>query len=219
MRFLNLDHQHDVMQHTYPTIFDIIAQEDYDTSGKTEQEIEYRFFIKLTDMSQLDQFPTEHHRQADVKIQKDDTHPYKGCIRVREVDHGKDYLLVYKVDDNKPGCAETQYSITKDFFISQCMLCDTMWEKTRYLIPVKDVPNLTWHLDVHMTRDGQVSPWARLELEVGAPVNQQLPIPVSTERVINGNKEKQSDEEVAIVDGLFSAFKLPNPYLNSSVMP
>lgn len=172
--------------------------------GTTKKEKEYSLFVLITDMQDLSKADgTEDQTQWQVTINKDDDHPYGGCIRVREINEGEKYLEVYKVKiPGEKGVDETERLTTKDAFLAMRMLANSGMKKKRHFFDIPSLPGKQWHLDMFYRPEGGFYPWARLELEVETDLSSFPPMPIPFTRIISGNKAQQSQEEVSFIDDL-----------------
>ena len=92
-----------------------VSQED-NTDGLTRKELEYVFFLKANDLSQLDRCTSEEmQEQWTIFIEPTTYNPNKGQVRVRSIDKRK-FILTSKVVQPDGSRNENELEVTKDFF-------------------------------------------------------------------------------------------------------
>lgn len=181
--------------------------------GNAVQEIEYMFFGKLEDFSQLERADKiERQEQWEVRTPL-------GGVRVRrcEAEGEVTYILTSKVKrEGEKGKEEVETEVTADMFEHFKLHASTGMRKDRHCFNVPD-SELVWELDVFYSASGDPVPWVKIDLEVPGEI--ALPQwPVEFSEVITNQNGKRSDEEQAIVGDLFENHYIlkptqsPNPF-------
>lgn len=180
--------------------------------GQTKTEMEYVFFGKIVDMSELDKSDgSEAHEQWELRrFQKDDQR-YYGSIRVRKtsstIGRGKaDYELTIKTIDSESnviGKQETEIDVTPDMFDQfRCLAANGMI-KTRYFFPFQhEDQDLIWEVDVFKGRNGETSQWCKIDLEVQKPLSTIPPFPIQLTETIDTQPTERTEAQNAFVKRL-----------------
>ena len=188
----------------------IVAALESNTTGKAVDELEYVYYGKLTDLDQLKQMAVGVEHQKQFSIIK-----ANGTIRIRAVDD-KEFELTTKVwTPGVNGKKEATKPTSRDQFDHFEAIADSGMEKTRYDViipntegewqPSEDNPNpkyngsLFWEYDVFTKKDGSISPWVKVDLEVPTLIRRALPLPpLLTEMIVEQFGERTEEQEAFI---------------------
>lgn len=174
--------------------------------GNATQEIEYMFFGKLEDFTQLEKADhTEYQEQWEIRTDS-------GAVRVRrtESDDEVKYILTSKVKrEGELGKEEVEIETSEDMFEHFKLHATSGMRKDRYCFNVPD-SELVWELDVFHDSKGEIVPWLKIDLEVPGEI--KLPEwPVGFTQVITNQNGKRTEEEQAIVGDLFENHYILKP--------
>jgi CYTH domain-containing protein len=192
--------------------------------GQTKLEMEYVFFGKIVDMSELEKAEgSETHEQWELRRFPKEGQRYHGAIRVRKTSsttgRGKtDYELTLKTIDSESnviGKQETEIDVTPDMFDQFRRLAANGMIKTRYFFPFQhEDQNLIWEVDVFKGRNGETSEWCKIDLEVQKPLSTIPPFPIQLTDVIDRQPNERTEEQNAFVKRLMEEELLQvNSYL------
>lgn len=169
--------------------------------GNVHKEIEFTFYGRLKDPSQLEKaVHIEEHEQWRV--------PFKIEVpglrqRIRMID-GRRWVLSTKQErDSAIGWDEIECDISKDMFNTLRLAGTHGYKKTRYVFPVPGTDKI-WEIDVFPTRGGDKSLWVKIDLEVNDP-NAPIPaFPLDFLEMITNQDVQQTQEEKAFLDKLWN---------------
>lgn len=172
--------------------------------GKRRREMEYTFYGKMADMSQLGRaIHKEEHEQWALDIDTD--HEIK--VRIRAVNDMR-WILTTKVKyAGQIGCEETECDISKDMFEQLKLVSKGGVKKTRYVFKIEGQQKV-WELDVFKDNNGQNHPWVKLDLEVKDPADRDFPkLPVSFVKgdFISRQSNDLNDEEKRKIKSLWGS--------------
>lgn len=171
--------------------------------GKKHREVEYTFYGKIADMSQLTRaIQKEEHEQwsIDVETEADIR------LRIRAI-NGMRWVLTSKVRyTGVVGCEEVECDISKDMFDHLKFFASGGMKKTRYVFKI-DGTEKVWEVDVFKDINGQDHPWVKVDLEVTDPNDKTFPrLPVNFVKgeFIARQTPEQTDEEKSHISALWS---------------
>lgn len=180
------------------SLFDSVSLEAAD--GALE-ELEYIFYGKLTDLSQLNQAESAERQEQWSVFFKSET-GVEGNFRVRET-NGDHYELTAKFYmPGNLGKWELDREVEKKHFEAIKEVATGGFRKDRYKFPIPH-SDLCWEVDVHYDDEGNQLPWVRIELEVPAKLDTIPPLPIEFEETIMRQPKHQTDEERAFVQDLY----------------
>lgn len=200
-----------------------LSQEDHAESGQIGQEIEYLFFYKLTDLSQLLKAPKiEEQEQYELVLPKAPESTQQGFLRVRSARlkgaESPTYTLTLKVaEDGVKGRKEAPIEINQEFFELYRGLCPKGMTKTRFFFPVEggegrgpDGTDLVWEIDVFAdpTTEG-ACPWVKVDLEVPAELTEIPPFPLSYTKKITNQWDQRTEAEQTFIKSLWEQVYTP----------
>jgi len=200
-----------------------LSQEDHAASGQIGQEIEYLFFFKLSDLSQLLKAPKiVEQEQYELILPKAEGSTQQGFLRVRSerLKGANDtiYTLTLKVaEDGVRGRKEAPQEISQDFYELYKGLCAKGMTKTRFYFPIEggegkgpDGSDLVWEVDVFAdpTTEG-ACPWVKVDLEVSAPLEEIPAFPLSYTKKITNQWDQRTEAEQAFIKSLWDQVYTP----------
>lgn len=149
------------------------------------QELEYTFYGKLKDKTQLEKANSvESHDQWDIRFAYD---ILKGTVRCRKTVIGQEAakytLCLKKVVEGVAGRTETETETTDEIFDAIQSMAQSGMRKTRYKFPVPD-SELVWEVDIFQDLDGKEIEWVKLDLEVREPLDKLPEFPVELMEVV-----------------------------------
>lgn len=167
--------------------------------GKTAKELEYTFYGKLKDLSELNKAPgKEEHEQWKIPLDTDKAVK----ARLRMID-GRRFTMATKVkQQGQLGSAETEMDITEDMYKSLRLIAVDGYKKTRYEIPVAGT-GLKWEIDVFLDHTGKQHPWVKIDLEVTSPDDKIPMFPLELEDLILQNGPRFTPEQERFVRRLW----------------
>lgn len=192
----------------------IASMEAEEANGTAQKELEYVFYGKLTDFTELERAAgKETHEQWEIRVEASDKNPFPGCVRVRRY-QGERYVQCIKVitpgEDAKD---EVELEVTKDIFEFIKKLATGGSNKVRYIFEIPDSKNV-WEVDVYVKPDGTYEEWCKIEMEVKEPVDAVPKLPVScTDVIVNQYKQRTEAEHAQIQELMATVFILGNQYL------
>jgi len=190
------------------------SMEAEEANGTAQKELEYVFYGKLTDFTELERAAgKETHEQWEIRVEAGDKNPFPGCVRVRRY-QGERYVQCIKVitpgEDAKD---EVELEVTKDIFEFIKKLATGGSNKVRYIFEIPDSKNV-WEVDVYVKPDGTYEEWCKIEMEVKEPVDAVPKLPVScTDVIVNQYKQRTEAEHAQIQELMATVFILGNQYL------
>ena len=190
------------------------SMEAEEANGTAQKELEYVFYGKLTDFTELERAAgKETHEQWEIRVEAGDKNPFPGCVRVRRY-QGERYVQCIKVitpgEDAKD---EVELEVTKDIFEFVKKLATGGSNKVRYIFEIPESKNV-WEVDVYVKPDGTYEEWCKIEMEVKEPVDSVPKLPVScTDVIVNQYKNRTEDEHAKIKELMSTVFILGNQYL------
>lgn len=201
-------------------LFRLALEEE--ATGVANDEIEYEFYGRLTDLSILDtSVGKEHQEQHQIYVPKTDKNAGDATIRVRKTikdNNEPEYVLTTKTkgaSGSKIDRLEVSIPTTKDGYDQLRIITDGSMRKDRYHFPIEGT-DLVWELDMFLKPGAEVGSrdyheWVKVDLELNT-VGTELPvIPFVLEDIITAQKGKRTPEEEAKVEELYnSMFKTPN---------
>ena len=186
------------------------------SDGKANREIEYEYYGKLIDLSQLDKASSkEHHEQWEFKIPKTENNAGKGRIRVRKTiknDGTIEYVNTTKsILEKSNDRIELSIPTTEDGFKQFRILSDTGMIKDRYMFPVDDY---VFEVDMFLKPDGTYHEYCKIDLEVKSKTENIPEIPIKLEDLIINQYGNRTNIEIKLLDKLFKeCFISRNIYL------
>ena len=178
-----------------------VSQED-NTDGLTRKELEYVFFLKANDLSQLDRCTSEEmQEQWTIFIEPTTYNPNKGQVRVRSIDKRK-FILTSKVVQPDGSRNENELEVTKEFYEQFKLLAPDGFRKRRCRFPVTGT-DLVWEVDLFYDHNGNPVDWVKLDLEVPEPLDSIPEFPITYSQAIVNQPGKRTMEEEVIVRQLF----------------
>lgn len=175
-----------------------VSMEDI-IDGITRRELEYTFYAKIIDMSELEKAQEkEKHEQWNVPLDTDEN----VRLRIRLIDDRR-YTMTTKVyQKGVPGADETPIDISEGVFKALRQAGKDGYIKTRYTF---NIPNsqLKWEVDVFLDAMGKPHPWVKIDLEVEKESDQIPEFPIKLSEVILDNGPKQTVREIAFVQSLW----------------
>jgi len=197
------------------SLHDLFASmEAEEANGTAQKELEYVFYGKLTDFTELERAAgKETHEQWEIRVEAGDKNPYPGCVRVRRY-QGERYVQCIKVitpgEDAKD---EVELEVTKDIFEFVKKLATGGSNKVRYIFEIPESQNV-WEVDVYVKPDGTFEEWCKIEMEVKEPVDAVPKLPVTcTDVIVNQYKNRTEEEHKKIEELMRTVFILGNQYL------
>ncbi|QNR51789.1 hypothetical protein Xoosp14_98 [Xanthomonas phage Xoo-sp14] len=190
------------------------SMEADEANGTAQKELEYVFYGKLTDFTELERAAgKETHEQWEIRVEAGDKNPFPGCVRVRRY-QGERYVQCIKVitpgEDAKD---EVELEVTKDIFEFVKKLATGGSNKVRYIFEIPESKNV-WEVDVYVKPDGTYEEWCKIEMEVKEPVDSVPKLPVScTDVIVNQYKNRTEDEHAKVKELMSTVFILGNQYL------
>lgn len=186
------------------------ASLEADATGEKKQEIEYCFYLLMTDFKDLEH-SVHHILQEQWELFHDAGDQGQATIRVRGED-GKKFILCTKL--KKPGVLgkeEVEVPTTVGMMDHFKILAKTGLRKKRYIFPIEG-GELAWEVDVFEDAEGNPYPWVKLDLEVPAPLAEIPPFPVQYSQSITAAPSKRTEAEAAFIRHLFDdVFNLKTP--------
>lgn len=171
--------------------------------GIPQQEVEFTFYARLKDVSQLDRLAVDKEKHEQWKIDIDTPDNVDGGARLRLVDDRR-YTMTTKIKrSGSQGMEEVNADIPEALWKHLRELADTGYFKTRYTFPIPGT-QLKWEVDVFYTNNGALSEWVKVDLEV-ANLDQPIPeTPFDVEEFICANDEQLPVEDEKLIDRLWS---------------
>lgn len=167
------------------------------------EEIEYMFFLKLEDFSQLSKAKNkESQEQWSILFQRDKV---ENVIRVRKtVKEGNEtFVLASKVNfANLDGKWELEREVERSHFEQVKEMAGDGLIKERYFFPV-DGTDLTWEVDVFYDGGGNPVEWVKLDLEVPKRLATLPDYPLEYADVFDKQFEERNEKEHKFVSDLF----------------
>jgi len=170
--------------------------------GKRHRELEYTFYAKMANISQLSSaIHKEEHEQWSIPVESEN----EVRLRIRCI-NGMRYVLTTKFKyEGKLGWEETECDISKDMFDDLKMIAKGGMKKVRYHFKAEGTDKI-WEVDVFKDSNGQDNPWIKIDFEINDPSDKipMLPFDVVKDSLISKQSNKQSDEEKARIKKLWS---------------
>jgi len=195
-------------------LFRLALEENSD--GKFFKEIEYEYYCRITDLSQLDNASSkEAHEQWEIKIPKADDNVGEGRIRVRKTtfaDGRIEYVQTTKSILKKDNARiEVPILTTEDGFKQFMILSNAGMIKDRYCFNSGD---FVFEVDMFKKPDGSYCEWCKIDIEVPTADTVIPELPIVVENLITNQKYKRTPEEIELLDKLYETeFLTKNPYL------
>lgn len=170
--------------------------------GKARKELEYTFYGKVADLSQLGRaIHKEVHEQWSLKLDTDK----EARVRIRAINNMRWIMTTKYKYEGVLGWEEVECDISKDMFEHLKKVSERGYFKTRYNFRVEG-SDLLWELDVFKDINGQDHPWVKLDLEVSEEIKGKFPkLPVDFvkgEFIAHQNKE-QTEQESGFIKNLW----------------
>lgn len=180
----------------------LASMEAYD--GTIQKELEYVFYGKLSDFTELDKAVSkEEQEQWEIRVKESAEQPVPGCVRVRKLP-GEQYILCIKtINKESDAKDEVEMETTKDVFEQIKKLATGGMHKMRYVFEIGQGKNV-WEVDVYFKPDGTMHEWCKVELEVKEPIDAVPSLPVTMTDTIVNQPRQRTDEENALVDKLMA---------------
>lgn len=156
----------------------LLSKESY--TGRTQMEMELTFYGLLSDPKQLEQ-SNSREKQEQWRLNIDNDKGLK--TRLRKIDDSLCTMTTKVRREGQLGCEEVNHEITPDLWKHLLLGATDGYQKTRYKFGI-DNSDLEWEIDVFMGKDGQPSPWVKIDLEIPSPDALVPEFPVSLEHVI-----------------------------------
>lgn len=170
--------------------------------GRRAKEMEYTFYGKLADPSQLEERSYEKEVQEQWLVPIETS--VNGKLRIRKVNDGERYLICTKIQrDGQFGQEEVEAEITADLYNHLREMGVGGFKKTRYFFKIEGRFDMIWEVDVFMTETGADSLWVKLDLEVPKPDTEVPPFPVELIEAVVGQGDDMTDEERSVVSELW----------------
>lgn len=207
-----------------------LATEGTDAVASVEMEREYAFHARLEDTSCLKSaLSSEEHVQAQVSITSvsKDSLPMRMRIRRTRVfmtplgnkAQEPTYIQTLKIDGvRQPGgpsaTMEINDPISPEAFFALMMRSPKVMFKRRYTLPVQGHPKLKWEIDRFYLKDGEFSPWCKIDLEVPGSFQTKdlpsLPPGFHMGSAVMNQRPERTPEESRLVQGLYeNLFEIP----------
>lgn len=191
----------------------IVAALESNTTGKAIQELEYVYYGKLTDIEALKAMSVATEHQKQFSIIKPN-----GSIRVRAVNN-EVFELTSKVwTPGVNGKQEATNPTSRDQFEHFEAIGDSGMEKTRYEVIIpntqgtwvanEDNPtpkyegSLFWEYDVFVRKDGSLSEWIKVDLEVPHLI-ENLPLPPLLTDALTAQFGERTEEQEQFIKSLY----------------
>lgn len=172
-------------------------------SDEALEEIEYMFYLKLEDFSQLEKAKyKEKQYQWSIKFAKDNL---ESIVRVRKTVSGSEtkYILTSKVDIyGLDGKWELERDVEEHHYTALYELAENGMIKDRYFFPI-DGTDLVWEIDVFSDEEGNPNPWVKVDLEVNKRLATIPEFPVDYSEAIINQKEEWTPEEKKFVGNFY----------------
>lgn len=170
-------------------------------NGKLNKEMEYTFYVKLKDLSQLDTAHViEEHEQWRIPIDTESSFR----MRIRKI-NGRIYTMATKLKrKGMAGFEEVEATISQDQYEHFLNVANDGYKKTRYCFQIPGT-ELKWEVDVFLDRVGGKHPWAKVDLEVNDPHMKMPDFPLDYEEFILDNGPDQTMEEMRFVRSLWDS--------------
>lgn len=171
------------------------------TQGKLNREMEYTFYMKLEDLSELENAQVvEEHEQWRIPLDTDK----KFKMRIRKINNRLFTQATKLKREGMPGFEEVEATITQDQYEHYLVIAIDGYKKTRYCFQIPGT-ELKWEVDVFLDRVGNKHPWVKVDLEVNDP-NMKIPdFPLKYDQFILDNGPKQTMEEMRFVRQLWES--------------
>ncbi len=177
-----------------------LGLEDLLPNGIRQIELEYTFYGKLKNVQDLDKFAAKKEIQEQwlVPVETD----VRGKARIREI-NGDQWVLTTKIRrEGVRGSEEVECLISKDMYASLREMGTGGYKKVRYYFPVPD-SGLVWEIDAFFTRQGQLSDWVKVDLEVPNAGKNIPDLPIPFDQIISHQPQDYTGEEKRTVDYLW----------------
>ncbi len=169
-------------------------------TGIRHIELEYTFYGKLKNILDLDKYAIrkEVYEQWLVPVETD----INGKARIREVD-GSKWILTTKIRRaNIRGSEEVECFISKDMYLALKEMGTGGYKKIRYFFAVPN-SDLVWEIDAFYTRQGNLSDWVKIDLEVPDPGTRIPAVPIPFTAIISHQPKEYTGEERRTVNHLW----------------
>ena len=187
------------------------------SDGLAHQEIEYVFYGRLTDLSELHKASRfEYQEQWEVKIPQTEQNITSARMRVREtitsISSQPTFVHTTKTQsEDQAHPNEVSIPTTEAHFHQYQLISNNGMIKDRYFFPVVGEgtnEELVWELDVYYIKgsdpfSNNYTQWCRLELEVKNPNTPIPPLPIQLEELISPTKDGYTEEENKKISYLF----------------
>lgn len=176
-----------------------IASMEGDIDGRLHTEIEFTFYVKMTDLSVLDKaIRKEEHEQWNLPIKTS----IDGRARLRLVDGRRPTMTTKVQRKGMLGWEEVDADIPMDLYNHLREMSVNGYRKTRYTFQTL-VPGLYWEIDVFRDKMGQRHPWVKVDLEV-EDINAAIPkFPFDIEGMIQADDDNLSKSDRNFIDDLW----------------
>ena len=192
-----------------------LALEEEVTDGKARNEIEFTYYGKLLDFSELlSAHSKEHQEQWQVKLPMTPDNAGSGSIRIRKTipdlvnTNLAKYVLTTKLKTGVNGKQiETSIDSSEDMFKAFQIISDGGMIKDRFIWTIPD-SKLVWEFDVFYQLDapvgsGKYHDWIKIDIEVPSKDTPIPPLPVRVVDLIVAQDGERTTESEAIVRSLY----------------
>lgn len=206
-----------------------LAAESTDAVSSVAMEREYAFHARLEDTRCLSlALSSEEHVQVQVTIQSaTDAKPPRMRIRRTRTFNTPTgntaqepvYVQTIKIDSKRiPGQANSSLEINEPVsqvtFDALIKCSAKVMYKRRYTLPVPGHPKLKWEIDRFYLKNGEFSPWCKIDLEVPSDFKSEdippLPPGFHMESAVMNQHQDRTPEESKLVQGLYeNLFEIP----------
>lgn len=176
-----------------------LSTEGFD-DGKPHREYEYTFYVKLSDMSQLDKADhVEEHEQWKIPV---DTEA-NARMRIRLTDNRRATITTKEFQDNERDAKEITEPIGHDMFAALRRMGKDGYKKTRHCFKIPNSDRI-WEIDVFMSKTGTPHPWVKIDYEIDPENPHSIPeLPLDIEDSFLDNGPKQTLEQKRFVRKLW----------------
>ncbi|MBE0438289.1 MAG: hypothetical protein IBX57_00785 [Gammaproteobacteria bacterium] len=182
----------------------VVSNEDID-------ELEYEIYLKVSDFKQLKNAKySEHQEQWQMRFNKG---PLAVKVRSRKCIRDGDikYYLTTKLDlEDVDAAWELEDEVTRLHYEEIRDLSDNGMIKERYFFPINGT-DLVWEVDVFSDDNGEFIEWVKIDLEVPHRLAKLPELPIEGTEVILAQKGERTEEEINLIDKLYSEHFIISP--------